>query len=195
MPQPLTAVLARAVSIRRAAQFLLLAFAAVLALAAPAAQAGPDDPSRFDGSPLGAQKAVYHFNYEKPEDLLQGLGYLQNHLRGLKEFGDLKHSHLVIVAHGNELHMLSRLNRGAYPDIYDKLKELTDQGVTIRICRNAAAARGYKPGDFYDLATVVPAAMTDLAKWQAAGYAYISGDAIRRTTRQDFLAKHPEVID
>lgn len=186
MPRPLLAVLQR----------LILPLLAALAwTATPAALAGPDDASRFDGSPLGAQKAVYHFNYEKPEDLLQGLGYLHNHLRGLKEFGDLKKSHLVIVAHGNELHMLSRLNRAAYPDIYDKLKELTDQGVTLRICRNAAAARGYKPGDFYDLATVVPAAMTDLAKWQQAGYTYISGDVIKRSTRKEFLEKHPEILD
>lgn len=50
----------------------------VLALlfATGSALAGPDDPSRFDDSPLGAQKAVYQFNFEKPEDLLQGLGYL-----------------------------------------------------------------------------------------------------------------------
>lgn len=157
--------------------------------------AGPEDASKFDSSPLGAQKVVYHFNYEKPEELRQGLNYLNNHLQGLKEFGDLAHSHLVVVAHGNELHMLSRLNRAAYPEIYEQLKAYTDQGVTFRICRNAAKARGYKPDDFYDLATVVPAAMTDLAKWQLKGYAYISGDVIKRQQRSEFKEKHPEILD
>lgn len=164
-------------------------------LIAGSALAGPDDPSKFDGSPLGAQQAVYQFNYEKPEDMYQGLGYLANHLQGLKEFGDLKKSHLVIVAHGNELHMLSRLNRAAYPDFYEKLKVLTDQGVEVHVCRNAARFRGYKPEDFYDLVTVVPAAMTDLGKLQAKGYAYISGDVVNRTKRSDFREKHPEILD
>lgn len=159
------------------------------------AWAGPDDPSRFDDSPLGAQKAVYQFNLDRPEDLYQALGYINNHLNGLKEFGDIKHSHIVVVAHGNELHMLSRLNRAAYPDLYERLKALTDQGVSLRVCRNAANFRGYKPGDFYDLVTVVPAAMTDIAKWQAKGYSYISGSVINRTKRADFLKGHPEILD
>jgi hypothetical protein len=100
---------------------------------AGSALAGPNDASKFDDAAPGAQKAVYHFNFEKPEDLLQGLGYLNNHLNGLKEFGDVGKSHLVAVAIGNELHMLSRLNSAAYPDIYERLKALTDRGVTLRV--------------------------------------------------------------
>ncbi|MBT9519680.1 MAG: DsrE family protein [Dechloromonas sp.] len=166
-----------------------------LLLCATVAWAGPDTPSKFDDSPLGVQKTVYQFNFEKPEDMYQALGYINNQLNGLKEFGDIKQSHIVVVAHGNELHMLSRLNRAAYPDIYDRLKALTDQGVTLRVCRNAANFRGYKPGDFYDLVTVVPAAMTDLAMWQKKGYSYISGSVINRSKRSEFLQKHPEILD
>lgn len=167
----------------------------VLALCSKLAWAGPEDPSRFDDSPLGAQKAVYQFNLERPEDLNQALGYINNHLNGLKEFGERKQSHIVIVTHGNELHMLSRLNRAAYPDIYDRLKALTDQGVSIRVCRNAANFRGYKPNDFYDLVTVVPAAMTEIAKWQQKGYAYVNGGTVNRSKRSDFLKNHPEIMD
>ncbi|MEI8031318.1 MAG: DsrE family protein [Comamonadaceae bacterium] len=151
---------------------------------ATAVFAGPNDPSKFDAGALGAQRAVYQFNYEKPEDMLQGLGYINNHLKALKEFGVLSQSHLVIVAHGNELHMLSRLNRAAYPEIYDELQSLTDQGVTLQVCRNAAKFRGYQPGDFYDLVSVVPAAMTAITQWQSKGYAYVSGQVIRRTKRE-----------
>jgi intracellular sulfur oxidation DsrE/DsrF family protein len=154
-----------------------------LLLTAAAAWAGPDDPSKFDASPLGAQHVVYQLNFENPQDLEQGLGYLNNHIKALKSFGDFEHSKWVVVAHGNELHMLSRLNRATYPDIYDELKALSDQGVLFRVCRNAANFRGYKPEDFYDTVTVVPAAMTELAMWQAKGYAYISGAVIRRTKR------------
>ena len=152
--------------------------------------AGADAPSKFDGASLGPQRAVYQFNFQSPEDLQQGLGYINNHLKALKEFGDAANSHLVVVAHGNELHMLSRLNQSAYPDIYDELKSLSDQGVQFRVCRNAANFRGYKPEDFYDVVTVVPAAMTELAKWQDKGYAYISGNVIQRTKRAT-LAQPP----
>jgi hypothetical protein len=152
-----------------------------LFLSATSAWAGPDDPSRFDAGAPGAQRAVYQFNFENPQDLEQGLGYLNNHLKALKQQGDLGQSQLVVVAHGNELHMLSRLNRAAYPDIYDELKALADQGVLFRVCRNAANFRGYQPEDFYDVVTVVPAAMTELVKWQDQGYGYISGDVIQRT--------------
>ena len=166
-----------------------------LSLVAGVALAGPDDPSKFDPTALGAQKAVYQFNLERPEDLNQALGYINNHLNSLKEYGDVKNSHLVVVAHGNELHAFSRLNRAAYPDLYDRLKALTDQGVSFRICKNAAAFRGYKPTDFYDQVTVVPAAMTELPKWQAKGYSYVSGGVVNRTKRAQFLEKHPEVMD
>lgn len=169
--------------------------ALLFTIAGSLAWAGPDDASRFDDAPLGAQKTVYQFNLERPEDLLQGLGYVSNHVNGLKEFGDLKQSHIVVVAHGNELHMLSRLNRAAYPDVYERLKALAAQGVSFRVCRNAAKFRGYKPEDFYDVVTVVPAAMTELAKWQHKGYAYINAATILRTKRADFLEKHPEIIE
>lgn len=164
-------------------------FLTSLVMGATLAWAGPNDPSKFDPTALGAQRAVYQFNFENPADLEQALGYLANHLKALKQFGDAPASRLVVVAHGNELHMLSRLNRSTYPDIYDELKALADQGVQFRVCRNAANYRGYKPEDFYDVITVVPAAMTDLAKWQAQGYAYISGDVIRRTRRSDIPSK------
>lgn len=150
---------------------------------ATSAWAGADAPSKFDGAALGPQRAVYQFNYQTPDDLLQGLGYINNHLKALKEFGDSANSHLVVVAHGNELHMLSRLNHADYPDIYDELKSLSDQGVQFRVCRNAANFRGYQPEDFYDVVTVVPAAMTELAKWQDKGYAYVSGNVIQRSKR------------
>jgi len=156
------------------------------------AWAGPNDPSKFEATPLGVQRAVYQFNFANPQDLEQGLGYLNNHLKALKQFGDVANSRLVVVMHGNELHMLSRSNRAAYPDIYDELKTLVDQGVLFKVCRNAAKFRGYAPEDFYDVVTVVPAAMTELVKWQAQGYAYISGDVIQRTRRVDAPAVAPK---
>ncbi len=155
--------------------------------------AGPDDPSKFDPTPYKAQKALYDFNMAKPTDALAAFGYIKNHIKAMKEYGDYKNSHIVLVAHGNELHAFSRLNRAAYPDMYNQLKELADLGVSIRICANAARSRGYKPDEFYEMATVVPAAVIEIAKWQNEGYSYMYAEAFPRLTRDALLAQHPEL--
>lgn len=77
--------------------------------------------------------------------------------------------------------------------MYDQLKTLEQNGVTIRICRNAAAARGYKPEDFYDVVTVVPAAFIEIAKWQSLGYHYMFAAWYPRVTRDELAAAHPEL--
>ncbi len=166
---------------------------AAICLLCAAAYAGPDDPSKFDPTPYQAQKAMYDFNFAQPNDVVPAFGYVLNHLQAIREFGDAKNSHLVIVAHGNELHALSRRNRAAYPDMYGRLKALKDAGVTIHICANAARARGYQPEDFYDTTTVVPAAVIDIAKWQNQGYSYMFAGWYPRLTREEVVKQHPEL--
>lgn len=155
--------------------------------------AGPNDPSKFDGTPYKAQKALYDFNFAQPLDARPAFGYVKNHLQAIKEYGDPAHSHIVIVAHGNELHAFSRLNRAAYPGLYEELKALKDAGVTIHVCSNAARSRGYKPEDFYDVITVVPAAVIDIAKWQNEGYSYMFAGWYPRLTREEVVKQHPEL--
>ncbi len=158
-----------------------------------AAMAGPDDPSTFDGTPYKAQKALYDFNFARPMDAKPAFGYVTNHLKAIKEFGDAGRSHIVVVAHGNELHAFSRLNRAAYPDMYEALKALKDAGVTLHVCSNAARSRGYKPDEFYDVITVVPAAVIDIAKWQNDGYSYMFAGWYPRLTREEVVKEHPEL--
>ncbi len=160
---------------------------------APPAVAGPDDPSSFEPVAYGSQKVLYDWNYPTPESGLRALGFVRNHIKALEEFGDREASDIVIVAHGNDLHAFSRLNRQAFPDAYDALKQLVDKGVKIRVCRNAARSRGYAPEDFYDFVTVVPAAVIDIAKWQNEGYSYMYPELFPRMTREDVIAEHPEL--
>ncbi len=167
--------------------------AALSILLASAAFAGPADPSRFDPTPYKAQKALYDFNFAKPNDALGAFGYVKNHLRAIKEYGDAANSRIVIVAHGNELHAFSRLNRAAYPGMYEELKALKDAGVQIQVCSNAARSRGYKPEEFYDVITVVPAAVIDIAKWQNEGYSYMYAEWFPRLTREEVVKQHPEL--
>lgn len=169
----------------------LLAF--LLAASAAPALAGPTDASKFDPTPYKAQKALYDFNFARPLDGTVAFGYVKNHLDVIRKYGDPKNSHLVIVAHGNELHAFSRLNRAVYPDMYEALKALTDAGVTIHVCANAARSRGYKPDEFYDVITVVPAAVIDIAKWQNEGYSYMYAGWFPRLTREELVKQHPEL--
>lgn len=168
-------------------------FAFLFATITAPALAGPTDASRFDPTPYKAQKALYDFNFAKPLDAKVAFGYLKNHLAAIQKFGDPKNSHLVIVAHGNELHSFSRRNRAVYPEMYAALKELTDAGVTIHVCANAARSRGYNPDEFYDLITVVPAAVIDIAKWQNQGYSYMYAEWFPRLTREELVKQHPEL--
>lgn len=171
----------------------LYALCLALATLSGAAVAGPNDPSKFDSTPYKPQKALYDFNFARPLDGKAAFGYVKNHLQALKEYGDLKNSHVVIVAHGNELHAFSRKNRDAYPGMYEALKELADAGVSIRVCSNAARSRGYKPDEFYDVVTVVPAAVSELAKYQNEGYSYMYAEMFPRLTREELVKQHPEL--
>ena len=114
-------------------------------------------------------------------------------MRDLRDLGDRGLIGIVIVAHGNELHAFSRLNRAAYPDMYEELKALKEAGVTIRVCSNAARSRGYKPDEFYDVVTVVPAAVIDLAKWQNEGYSYMYAEMFPRLTREELVKQTIEL--
>lgn len=174
-------------------KFRTLFASALLAASVAAAHAGPDDPSKFDRVQYEGQKFLYDFNFGAPEDGLRALGFVKNHIKALKEFGDFEKSHIVIVAHGNELHAFSRKNKAAFPKAYEAFKELTDQGVDIHICRNAAKGRGYEPDAFYDVMTVVPAAVIDIAKYASEGYGYMYPAMFSKVTREDIVAKHPEV--
>lgn len=174
-------------------KYLSCALLALATLAATPAMAGPADASKFDATPYKPQKALYDFNFAKPLEGKAALGYVRNHLQALKEHGDLKNSRIVIVAHGNELHAFSRLNRAAYPGVYEDLKALVDAGVTIRVCSNAARSRGYKPDEFYDVVTVVPAAVSELAKYQNEGYSYMYAEMFPRQTREDIVKQFPEL--
>lgn len=167
--------------------------ATLMLVLANAAFAGPADPSRFDPTPYKAQKALYDFNFAKPNDAMGAFAYVKNHLRAIKEYGDAANSHIVIVAHGNELHAFSRLNRAAYPGMYEELKALKDAGVQIKVCSNAARSRGYKPDEFYDVITVVPAAVIEIPKWQNEGYSYMYAEWFPRLTREEIVKQYPEL--
>ena len=155
-------------------------------------QAGPNDVSRLDVTPYSApQKAVYDFEFANSGDLRAALNNVKVHVKTLQELGNPPFK-IVLVLHGNELNAVSRLNQKLFPDVYGKLKEISEMGVQIHVCAAAAKVRGYQPDDFYDVVTVVPAALTDIAKLEGEGYSYIKLALPVRVTRTDLL-QHPEL--
>ncbi|MBF0284209.1 MAG: DsrE family protein [Magnetococcales bacterium] len=155
--------------------------------------ADPTTPSKFEATKYPPQKAVYHFNFAEPAQWQEGARRVANHLKTLEKNGDLARSRIVVVVNGNELHALARANRAVFPEVYPALEALTRQGVAVRICGNAANRRGYKPEEFYDLTTVVPAAVTELARLQEEGYAYLHLELADPLTREQLKARHPEL--
>ncbi|MCB1547304.1 MAG: DsrE family protein [Hyphomicrobiaceae bacterium] len=141
------------------------------------------DGSTFRPMRYGSQRAVYDFNHAEPRAGLAALGYLRNHLAALADFGDVSASVLVVVAHGNELHAFARANAALYPEAEAALDELAARGVLFRVCRNAARSRGYAPEDFYRVCAVVPAAVAEIAHWQAQGFSYMFAGSYARLDR------------
>jgi intracellular sulfur oxidation DsrE/DsrF family protein len=93
-------------------------------------------------------------------------------LKATSEFGprSTEPIKVVIVSHGPEIVVFAKKNYDKYREIVDRAASFAQQGVRFEICRNAAAAQGFKPEDLYGFTTVVPAGPYALAYWQAKGY-------------------------
>ena len=164
--------------------FIIVAFAII----AFSFQAFTDESSSstFRDTPYTPHRVVYDFNYQIPGDGVKALGYIRNHLKALEEFGDVaKDSHIVVVMHGYEVHAMAREQWEHFPDVYARLKELSEKGVSFYVCRNSARGKGYDTDDFYDLITVIPAGMAEVGHWQMKGYGYINPQLHKRKTREE----------
>jgi len=158
---------------------LYLSCAAALALVSLSARAGDDAPygtshfeSYADIDTIKQLKTVWDFNFVDPKTV----GGVFNNVNALRkataDFGpnELDPLKIVIVSHGPEIVVWAKKNYGKYKEIVDRAANLAKQGVRIEVCRNAAAAQGFKPEDLQGFVTVVPAGPYALAYWQAKGY-------------------------
>jgi len=57
--------------------------------------------------------------------------------------------------------------------LMEQMKKLSDSGVKFTACRNALKAQSIDEGRVPDFVRVVPAGITEIAKRQTEGYAYI----------------------
>jgi len=80
----------------------------------------------------------------------------------------------VIVSHGPEVVLWAKQNYSKYKKIVDRAASFAEQGVLFEICRNDAAALGFKPEDLHGFVSVIPAGPYALTYWQNKGYSYIA---------------------
>jgi intracellular sulfur oxidation DsrE/DsrF family protein len=159
---------------------LLLLLTGSLALAAPANDA-PYGSATFssygDINSLKQLKVVWDWSFKDPQEVAMSMNFLAALLRATNEFGpsEIDPIKVVVVSHGPEVVVWAKQNYAKYKDIVDRAASFAEQGVRFEICRNDAAALGYKPGDLHGFTHVIPAGPYALVYWQNQGYAYVSG--------------------
>lgn len=172
---------------------ILLVVISVPSFAADKNQA-PYGTATFSGyddvDSLKQLKAVWDWSFEDPQQVAISMNFLAALLRATQEFGpkDVDPIKVVVVSHGPEVVIWAKQNYDKYKEIVDRAASFADQGVRFEVCRNDAAALGFKPEDLHGFVHVIPAGPYALTYWQNKGYAYISGGsskAIKPVTRHN----------
>lgn len=162
---------------------LILAVGLMSGAVSALAQDKPADPygtARFssygDIESLKTLKVVWDFNFSDPKTVGVVFNNLAALMNATSEFGprDFDPLKVVIVSHGPEVVLWAKQNYAKYKDIVDRAASLAQQGVKFEICRNDAAALGFKPEDLHGFVTVIPAGPYALTYWQNKGYALMA---------------------
>jgi len=155
-------------------------FAACAALSGAALAQEPYGTSKFESyadiDQVKQLKVVWDFNFQDPKSVGVVLNNLNALLKATEEYGphEIDPIKVVIVSHGPEVVLWAKKNYSKYKKIVDRAASFAKQGVRFEVCKNDAAALGYKPEDLIGFVTVIPAGPYALAYWQAKGYAYIA---------------------
>ncbi|MDQ2780637.1 MAG: DsrE family protein [Pseudomonadota bacterium] len=148
-----------------------------------AADSSPEPYGSAKFSPYGdinslkQLKSVWDWSFEDPAQADVSMNFIGALLRATQEFGptEIDPIKTVVVSHGPEVVIWAKKNYGKYKKIVDRAASLSQQGVRFEICRNDAAALGFKPEDLHGFVHVIPAGPYALVYWQNKGYAYVAG--------------------
>lgn len=132
--------------------------------------------SYADIDQLKQLKVVWDFNFQDPKSVGMVFNNVSALLKATAEYGphEIDPIKIVIVSHGPEVVLWAKKNYSKYKDIVDRAASFAQQGVRFEVCKNDAAALGFKPEDLDGFVTVVPAGPYALTYWQNKGYAYIA---------------------
>lgn len=154
----------------------IFSLALALACTAPlvAAQAiAPWGKGRAEVYDYAPQKALYDVSARGMEDfsnVLDRVSYLNNLYRA-----DPFEASIVVVLHGDEIPLFAIENHDKYHQLMQRAQSLTVAGpIEFRMCRVAAKAHGYEPGDIHGFVKLVPMADAEIVRLQQeGGYAYM----------------------
>jgi intracellular sulfur oxidation DsrE/DsrF family protein len=137
-------------------------------------------PAVAEEAHYGAQKVIYHINFDDPQRQKAALGNIQNHINAVGAANiDLK-----VVMHGDGLSLLlypdavanTKLKRGNADEMLQaKITGLKNQGVDFLVCANTLKGKQIEVEDLYDVSEedIVPSGVAELGRLQGMGYAYI----------------------
>lgn len=133
--------------------------------------------AEFVQTPYQEPKVVFDFYLDNPQKINSALYWIRSLMNPLMdtpydmapEFMDLK-----VIIHGTEIVTVATKNYAKYRDAVERMRYYALLGVEFRVCGLAAADYGYRLDDFQDFIKVTPSAFTELAHWQAQGYALIT---------------------
>lgn len=128
----------------------------------------------------GAQKIVYHINYDAPKRQGGALRNIQNHINAV----GAENMDLRVIMHGKGLSLLllpeeaknTKLPRGNATDVMTaKIAGLKSQGITFKVCANTLKGKKIRMEQLYDAekSDIVPSGVAELAHLQAQGFTYI----------------------
>jgi intracellular sulfur oxidation DsrE/DsrF family protein len=111
-------------------------------------------------------KAIFQLTEPQGADWDVLFAHVNNLKAALDEDGGVQ---VEVVFFGQGLNMLRKSN-AAYAE---RLKQLSDKGVTIAACKNAMKLLNLKTEDLFPFAIQVDAGVAELVRKQEAGFAYI----------------------
>ena len=148
----------------------------------------PTARADFVQTPYTAQKIVYEFYFDEPEDINSALFWLRSHVNPLGESPydiGIDENEIKVVIHGTEIVTVAKKNYEKYKEAVERMRYYSDLGVEFKVCALAAKDFDYAQNDFHDFIDVIPSAMPELAHWQLQGYALMRPVILHKKYRNE----------
>ena len=81
---------------------------------------------------------------------------------------------VALVAHGEEVALLTEAAARAHPDLHEALRELIRQRLSVHVCGSQASAMGLDESDFPPYVDVIPYGPAQIQDYKQMGYAHIA---------------------
>ena len=148
----------------------------------------PTAQAEFVQTPYTAQKIVYEFYFDEPQDINSALFWLRSHVNPLSESPydiSIDENEIKVVIHGTEIVTVAKKNYEKYKEAVERMRYYAEFGVEFKVCALAAKDFDYTMDDFHDFIDVIPSAMTELAHWQLKGYALMRPVILQKKYRNE----------